>query len=139
MNLLGLGTLVESVGKVADSLITTDKERLEMEIEQRKLDLEEKKLDQANNMAQIEVNKEEAKSASVFVSGWRPFIGWGCGFAFLYIGIVEPVARFVAKVQFGYTGEFPEIDPTITMQVLFGLLGLAGMRTYEKTQKVATK
>lgn len=139
MNLLGIGALVESVGKVADSLITTDKERLEMEIEQRKLDLEEKKLDQAINMAQIDVNKEEAKSASVFVSGWRPFIGWGCGFAFVYIGIIEPVARFVAKVQYGYTGEFPEIDPTITMQVMFGLLGLAGMRTYEKTKQVAAK
>lgn len=139
MNFLGLGGVIEAVGKVADSLITTDKERLEMEIEQRKLDLEEKRLDQALNLAQIDVNAEEARNSNLFVSGWRPFIGWGCGAAFLYIGIVEPVARFAAKVMFDYTGEFPEIDPTITMQVLFGLLGLAGMRTYEKTQKVASK
>lgn len=139
MNLLGLGGVIEAVGKVADSLITTDKERMQMELEQRKLDLEEKKLDQAINLAQIDVNKEEAKSSSTFVSGWRPFIGWGCGFAFLYIGILEPIARFAAKVAYGYVGEFPEIDPTITMQVLFGLLGLAGMRTYEKTKQVASK
>ena len=47
-----------------------------MELEQRKLDLEEKKIDQATNLAQIEVNKVEAASSSVFVSGWRPAIGW---------------------------------------------------------------
>lgn len=139
MNLLGLGGVIEAVGKVAGDLITTDKEKMQMEIEQRKLDLEEKKLGQAINLAQIDVNKEEAKNPSVFVSGWRPFIGWGCGFAFIYIGILEPVARFVAKVVYAYTGDFPDIDTTITMQVLFGLLGLAGMRTYEKTQKVASK
>jgi len=139
MDLLGIGRVIEAVGKVAGDLVTTDKEKMQMEIEQRKLDLEEKKLAQANNMAQIEVNKIEAASSSLFVSGWRPFIGWGCGFAFLYIGIMEPVARFVAQVLWNYTGGFPEIDPTITMQVLFGLLGLAGMRTYEKTQKVASK
>lgn len=139
MNLLGIGSVIEAVGKVADSLITTDEERGKLAIENRKLDLEEKKLDQAINLAQIDVNKEEAKSPSVFVSGWRPFIGWGCGAAFIYIGIVEPIARFVAKVAFGYAGEFPEIDTTITMQVLLGLLGLSGLRTYEKTQHVASK
>lgn len=139
MNLFGIGSIIESVGKVAGDLITTDKEKLEMEIEQRKLDLEEKKIDQAVNLAQIGVNREEARSNSLFVSGWRPFIGWGCGFAFLYIGIIDPIARFVAQVIYQYTGPFPVIDTTITMQVLFGLLGLAGMRTYEKTQNVASK
>ena len=84
MSLLGVGSIIEAVGKVAGDLITTDKERMEMEIEQRKLDLEEKKLNMAGDMAQIEVNKEEAKSSNFFVSGWRPFIGWGCGIAFIY-------------------------------------------------------
>lgn len=139
MDLMGIGSIIESVGKVAGDLITTDKERMQMELEQRKLDLEEKKLDQAINLAQIDVNKEEAKSASTFVSGWRPFIGWGCGLAFIYVSILEPIARFVAKVVFEYNGSFPEIDTSITMQVLFGLLGLAGMRTYEKTKNVASK
>ena len=139
MDLMGIGSIIESVGKVAGDLITTDKERMQMELEQRKLDLEEKKLDQAINLAQIDVNKEEAKSASTLVSGWRPFIGWGCGLAFIYVSILEPIARFVAKVVFEYNGSFPEIDTSITMQVLFGLLGLAGMRTYEKTKNVASK
>ena len=83
-------------------------------------------------IAQIATNTEEAKSTNVFVSGWRPFVGWagGCGFA--YATIVEPIARFVATVGFHYTGAFPVIDTMLTMQVLFGILGLAGMRSYDK-------
>ena len=83
MNLLGLGGIIESVGKIAGDLITTDKEKMQMEIENRKLDLEEKKIDQAVNLAQIDVNKAEAQNSNLFVSGWRPGIGWVCGFALL--------------------------------------------------------
>jgi hypothetical protein len=137
MNLTGIGLIVDTVGKIADDLITTEQEKLQMELESRKLDLEEKKIDQANNLAQVEVNKEEAKSSSLFVAGWRPSIGWVCGLALFYAAIFEPFARFVAKVMFSYAGEFPVIDTDLTMQILFGLLGIAGMRTYEKTKGVA--
>ena len=84
MSLLAVGSIIEAVGKVAGDLITTDKVKMEMEIEQRKLDLEEKRIDQATDLAQIEVNKIEAASSSVFVSGWRPAIGW--------IGVAVPLA-----------------------------------------------
>ena len=139
MSLLGVGSIIEAVGKVAGDLITTDKERMEMEIEQRKLDLEEKKLNMAGDMAQIEVNKEEAKSSSMFVSGWRPFIGWGCGIAFIYSALIEPVCRFVAMTVFMYNGAFPAIDTDLTMQVMLGMLGLGAMRSYEKKSGVAAK
>jgi hypothetical protein len=139
MSLLGVGSIIEAVGKVAGDLITTDKERMEMEIEQRKLDLEEKKLDMAGDMAQIEVNKEEAKSSNFFVSGWRPFIGWGCGVAFIYSTLIEPVCRFVAMTVFMYDGAFPTIDSDLTMQVMLGMLGLGAMRSYEKKSGVAAK
>lgn len=132
MDLLGIGSVIESVGKVAEHFVTTDKEKMALELESRKID-------QQNAMAQIDVNKMEAQSASVFVSGWRPFVGWVCGFALLYVAILDPVARFTAQVIFEYMGKFPEIDTTITMQVLFGLLGLGGMRTYEKAKGVASK
>ena len=131
MDLLGIGSVIESVGKVAEHFVTTDKEKMALEIEARKLD-------QANDMAQIGVNTEEAKSASLFVSGWRPAVGWVCGFGLLYVSVLLPIAEFVAKM-YGYTGSFPEVDTTITMQVLFGMLGLSGMRTYEKTKGVASK
>lgn len=132
MSLLGIGSIIESVGKVAGDLITTDKEKMQLEIENRKLD-------QALDLAQIEVNKIEAASSSLFTSGWRPYIGWGCGTAFLYSAMFEPIARFVAQVGFGYTGAFPQLDTGLTMQVLLGMLGLAGMRSYEKSKGVATK
>jgi hypothetical protein len=130
--LLDVGSIIESVGKVAGDLITTDKEKAQLEIENRKLD-------QAMDMAQIEVNKVEAASSSLFVAGWRPYIGWGCGTAFLYSAMFEPIARFVAQVVFDYKGAFPQLDTNLTMQVLLGMLGMAGMRSYEKSKGVATK
>ena len=81
---------------------------------------------------QMRINEEEAKSTNWFVAGGRPFIMWVCGVALLYAVIIEPIARFTTKVLFGYTGEFPVIDSTLTMQVLMGLLGLGTMRTMEK-------
>lgn len=125
-----LGGIVEAVGKVADDLFTSDKERLTAEIEMRKLD-------QAIDLAQIEVNKEEAKSSSVFVAGARPFIMWVCGLAFAYATVLEPLLRFASKVWWGYTGDFPVIDTDLTMQVLFGILGLGAYRTAEKFKGVA--
>jgi hypothetical protein len=132
MNLLGISSIIDSVGKVAGDLITTDKEKMQLEIENRKLDM-------AVDMAQIEVNKIEAASSSLFTSGWRPYIGWGCGTAFLYSAMFEPIMRFVAQVAFDYKGPFPQLDTNLTMQVLLGMLGLAGMRSYEKSKGVATK
>ena len=130
MNPLAFGGIVEAVGKVADDLFTSDKERLDAEIEMRKLD-------QAIDLAQIEVNKEEAKSSSVFVAGARPFIMWTCGVAFAYASVLEPLLRFASKVWFGYGGDFPVIDTDLTMQVLFGILGLGALRTAEKYKGVA--
>ena len=89
--------------------------------------------------SQMEINKIEAQNPSLFVSGWRPFIGWVCGISLTYAAIIEPVSRFIAKVIFNYFGEFPVIDTTLTLQILLGLLGLAGMRSWEKREGVAAK
>lgn len=88
-------------------------------------------------LAQLEVNKAEAGSSSAFVAGWRPFVGWICGFGLGYVAIFEPIARFVATVFFHYSGPFPVIDTNLTMQVLLGMLGLAGARSFEKAKGVA--
>ena len=89
--------------------------------------------------SQMEINKIEAQNPSLFVSGWRPFIGWGCGFAFLYAALFEPLIRFISTVMFKYNGAFPVIDTQLTLQILLGLLGLAGMRSWEKKEGVASK
>jgi len=88
-------------------------------------------------LAQLEINKVEASSTSLFVSGWRPGCGWICVISLGYVAIIEPIARFIASVMFSYTGIFPVIDTDITMQILMGLLGLAGMRTFEKHKGVS--
>ena len=87
-------------------------------------------------LSQLEINKVEAGSTSLFVSGWRPAIGWVCGVSLLYAALVEPIARFIATVLFTYTGLFPIINTELTLQILLGLLGLAGMRSYEKSKGV---
>jgi len=81
---------------------------------------------------QLQVNVEEAKSTNWFVAGWRPGIGWVCGAGLAYAALIEPFARFIAKVWFGYTGEFPVISTDLTLQILMGMLGLGAMRSVEK-------
>ena len=83
---------------------------------------------------QIQTNQEEAKTGNWFIAGWRPFIGWICGLGLLYVSLVEPIGRFVATVFFHYTGPFPVIDTSLTMQVMLGMLGLAAARTVEKVK-----
>lgn len=96
-----------------------------------------KQLDIAAKLAEVQtkINEAEATHRTVFVAGWRPFIGWVCGLGLLYAVFIEPLLRFVFTVK-GWTIEFPQIDTTITMQVLFGMLGLVGARSYEKKNKL---
>ncbi len=89
-------------------------------------------------LGQIEINKAEAQHPSVFVAGARPAVMWIGAFGLAYAAIIEPIARFVARVICDYNGEFPALDTTITMQVLFGILGLGAYRTFEKTKEVQT-
>lgn len=107
-------------------------------LESKKLDIEFQKFCLDNDiklqMAQIAVNVEEAKSSNLFVAGWRPAAGWIGAFALGYVAILEPIARFVAQVFFAYAGQFPAINSDLTMQVLFGMLGIGAMRSYDKKQ-----
>lgn len=110
-------------------------------LEAKKIDVEFQKFCLENeikiDLAQIGVNTEEAKSSNWFVAGWRPAVGWICGVALAWATIIEPIIRFVATVVFSYKGTFPVIDSALTMQILFGMLGLGGLRTYEKTKKAS--
>jgi hypothetical protein len=93
-----------------------------------------KQLDIAAKLAEVQtkINTAEASHRSVFVAGWRPFIGWVCGFGLLYAVLLEPFLRFIFTVNGWIVYDFPIVDTAITMQVLFGMLGLAGFRSYEK-------
>jgi hypothetical protein len=136
MNPLFLSALLEWGGKLLDRVIPDEKARQEAQLE---LLREASKQEHEGSMGQLAINLKEAESPNVFVSGARPFILWVCGISFGYVALVEPLARFVAVVGFGYDGAFPVIDTELTLQVLFGLLGLGTLRTYEKSKGVASK
>jgi hypothetical protein len=89
-------------------------------------------------LAQIEVNKAEAASGSLFKGGWRPFIGWVCGGAFAYHFVLQPVIVFAVLTAGIDLPPLPEFDMASLMTVMMGMLGLGGLRTYEK-QKGITK
>ena len=85
--------------------------------------------------AQIEVNKEEAKHSSLFVSGWRPAVGWTCTLALLSNFILIPMTNFILVLADSDIA-IPLIDVSTMMPVLMGMLGLGTMRTVEKINKV---
>jgi hypothetical protein len=86
--------------------------------------------------AQIEVNKEEAKSSSMFVAGWRPAVGWICATGMGFNFICVPLGGFVCAIA-GVDISFPTLDLSEMMPVLMGMLGLGAMRSFEKSKGVA--
>lgn len=85
----------------------------------------------ASDEAQVEVNKIEASSDSFFKSGWRPFVGWSAAVAFVAQFVLFPVVQFFAAVA-GKVIQLPVFDLEYLMTLLFGLLGLGTLRTYER-------
>lgn len=90
------------------------------------------------NQAQLAVDQAEANNKNVFVAGWRPAIGWACGAAFAWQYVAEPVAQFTLAA-FGHPVTLPVLNIGDMMPVLMGMLGLGGLRTYEKVTGVAAK
>lgn len=134
-----LGKVVDTVGSKLGVDMDSDalkEKKLDIELELKKLVAEQEKLIQEANIAQIQVNQEEAKNANIFVSGWRPFIGWICGSALAYHFIIQPLIIFLAASA-GHTIELPMFDMQSLLTVLMGMLGLGAMRSYEKVYGVA--
>lgn len=93
---------------------------------------------QAHEIAksQIEVNRTEAASSSMFVAGWRPAVGWICAFGLGFNFICVPIGNFVLAVN-GSVIAIPALDVSEMMPVLMGMLGLGAFRTFEKTRGVS--
>ena len=104
--------------------------------------LELLKLQQNGELAQItgqmEINKVEAASSSLFVSGWRPSVGWVCSAGFAVQFIIGPLAEWGAALA-GHPVKFPQMDTGTMMPLLLGMLGLGGLRTAEKLADKAAK
>jgi len=89
-------------------------------------------------LAQLEINKAEAASGSLFKGGWRPAVGWTCAIAFLYHFILKDLIIFGCAIAGVVLPDLPEFDMGTLLTVLGGMLGIGGLRTYEK-QKGLTK
>lgn len=89
-------------------------------------------------LAQAGINQEEAKSPSIFVSGWRPFIGWVCGVGLAYVFLIYPLLTWWAAA---WRPAFvpPVLVADHLMELVMAMLGLGGLRTFEKLKGVATK
>ena len=93
-------------------------------------------------LEQIKVNTAEAQSGSLFVGGWRPFVGWVCGVALAYTYILHPFLQFVVYAWGDPTtvnklSKLPVLELAELLPILLGMLGLAGYRTFEKVKDVA--
>jgi hypothetical protein len=124
-NLLGSSAAapIEAIGNVFDKVFTSDEERKQVEAVLEKIK-------QHPRILQIELNKVEAQHRSVFVAGWRPFIGWVCGMALLYSFIVSPILFFVFE-------KIPEINTTMLFNLVIAMLGMSSLRTYEKQKGIS--
>lgn len=94
--------------------------------------------DIAGMVAQAQIDTVEAASQSTFVAGWRPFVGWACGCAFIYAYILQPCIKVVAVLTHNHfdASLFPVVDTSDMMPVLLGMLGLGAARTVEKINGV---
>jgi hypothetical protein len=126
----GVFDAVSAVGVALDELVTSDEERM-----QNQAVLE--RLRQQPHILQAEINKLEAQHRTIFVAGWRPYIGWVCGFGLTWNFILEPIMKWIA-VLYGFPLEnlpqFSSLDQLIALVI--SMLGLGGLRTYEKFKGV---
>ena len=86
---------------------------------------------------QLAVNQTEAAHKSLFVAGWRPFVGWTCGIALAWHFVGQPLVVFGIALAGLDTPELPTFEMESLLTVLLGMLGLGGLRTFEKTKGVS--
>ena len=135
-----IASLIPLLGSVLDKVIpnTAEREKVKAEIALKLAENETElvKLFAAQDQGQIEINKEEAKSTSLFVSGWRPAVGWICAFGCAWAFVLKPLLDWGVTVA-GSVVKLPELQTGELMSLLLGLLGMGTLRTYEKFKGVS--
>jgi hypothetical protein len=130
-----VGGIVSGLGDTAVKLrtaITGKDPALEQQLEMLAQNLEAQKMN-----AQSQINQIEAANTNIFVSGWRPFIGWSCGVAFCLNYLIYPLLTWGLALA-NLTTPLPQMDIATMMPVLMGILGLGTMRSVEKSKGVAS-
>lgn len=126
-----LESLISEGLKIINKFIPDSEQKAKAEMELRDALM---KWDQA----QTEVNKIEASNPNMFVAGWRPWIGWTCGMALAYQYVLTPIIMWIAAIALIDLPQPSKLDESL-WQLMTGMLGMAGLRTYEKLKGVAVK
>lgn len=128
-----LNVLLPVIGPIINSLVeripdpaAAQKAKLEAEAALLSASIEQMK-------GQVAINVEEAKHSSLFVAGWRPAIGWSAAIAFLFMYVIAPIVGWVAS-WFGGVIPMPKFDAEALMSLTLALLGIASLRTFEKSR-----
>ena len=133
------GAVINGVISVIDKVIPDPSQKAAAQLAVLQLQqtgqLEQLKADVQASLAQVDVNKVEAESPSLFKSGWRPAVGWICAVALGVQFLLNPIGSWVAALM-GHPVQFPPLDLGTLMTLLFGMLGLGAMRSFDK--KVGT-
>lgn len=116
------------IDKAIPDTVAADKAKAEIATMQAKGELD-------LMLGQIEINKAEAQHSSVFVAGWRPFIGWVCGLALAYEYLMLPLFAWLS-LNVGWQSP-PHLVMDGMMELVLAMLGVAGLRTFEKVKGVA--
>jgi hypothetical protein len=140
LDITGLGSVFDFGSKIIDKIWPNAEDAAKAKLAMLELQQQGqfKEIETALKLAegQMETNKIEAANQSIFVAGWRPFIGWVCGFALAYNYILMPSIVWVAVAYFpaNEIPEMPTLNMTELMTLLFGMLGLGALRSFDKTQ-----
>lgn len=133
---------VEAIGAIIDDVVTTDEERANAEIIKYRIFMQPQ-------LAQAAINKVEAQHRSIFVAGWRPFVGWVCGLSLFYNHIGHSLIEWFVAIMTAIVIHFDTIgreflivppkipDEALLIEVLLGLLGIGALRTFEKIKGVS--
>jgi len=136
MNPIVLGGIIDSVGKVIDNIWTSDKEKLE-------LALKEKEIDASIAQSQMAVNQQEAAHANLFVAGWRPAIGWIGATVIAYQFLFYPLMTWIWVFGQGNNWIPQTLNPPPMIKadelwvIITGMLGIAGLRSWDKKNGVS--
>jgi hypothetical protein len=132
VNPLLIGTLLEFGKDILGRFFPNEEERRKAEAEFLKLAMDGE-LKQV--IAQLEINAREAQHPSVFVAGWRPFFGWIGGVGFFYATVAQPILVWYGAAK-GWPSP-PDVNLDLLWVVVTGMLGIGGLRTFEKSKGVS--
>lgn len=132
-----IGDIINGVKDLASEFIVDKDKRNELNVRLKELEDKANQRYHEQLMGQIETNQVEAASGSVFVAGWRPFIGWVGGAGLAWSFVVGPAVEYTARLA-GWAGTMPEFNFEQLITIVLAMLGVGGMRTLEKIKGVST-